>query len=321
MAQAGYRNKKVVYVQDGFELKNDSVYMITGKPDFDAPSGLVERGVSKIPDDEVGVTEVSAPFFITNKMTGSGVYDTGLYEESPRYYGMDKAKVKKIVERLRSLLVEPYERIHGEGILDHQNLEFWDSYRFTLRHDLVLDGKKPDDLLGAYISLITNNVAPTGQEGNPKYNGAFFMIADKGKVRDVRVERASRRRKVMKKVEELFENDPAYAKNVLAYFGVIDPHIKLSEDDMFFNLEQHIQDPNNLNYIADTIDKLDNERTKNTINIYSQLLEAVKKGKVTKKADKYWFEGTALGATLKQSANMIVTEKDLLFLQDKLVDL
>ena len=87
---------KVIINVNGLDIKEDSIYTITGKLDKNAPSGFVKEGTTKLPSLGI-MNTVVCNFVITNKATNQGVYDTGLYVESPCYAKMPKADVEERV--------------------------------------------------------------------------------------------------------------------------------------------------------------------------------------------------------------------------------
>ena len=153
-----------IAIVNGMEIKKNTLYKVTGKPDLDAPKFLVEMGISKYPSEE-GVNSVGMTFISDSTNSGAGVYDTGLYISSPCYAGRNLADVKSIVKSLQTNIVEPYERLRGEGgnrdytLTDHRNFDFWDKFCVNLWDGLVFDTSNVEHLFNMYVALQSHHLS------------------------------------------------------------------------------------------------------------------------------------------------------------------
>ena len=95
--------KEVLIEINGLVIKTNSVYKVTNKPDSQAPSGFIKEGTTKLPSAGIGNT-VPVRYEITNHAKGTGVFDTGLYVESPCYATLDLKEVQKRVEILHKAI-------------------------------------------------------------------------------------------------------------------------------------------------------------------------------------------------------------------------
>lgn len=305
---------------NGLVIKTNSVYKIIHKPDSNAPDGFIKEGATKLPSVGIGNT-IPCKFVITNKNTGAGIYDTGLYEESPCYAGRNKDEVKALVRLLKEHIVEPYERKNGRAILDHKNLEFWDNFGVDLWEGRHFSTEKIDDLLDLYIAMHTYELTPKGQEGNPKYSESQYCVEDKEKVQSIKSERANLVVSCIGNFTVLSKNKKVLL-NALRYLDLIGISDKIDEsslNSLFYEwLNKSEENPKKFETVYNMIQ---NEKTSDVVNLYAILSKLVTKNVIRRIAGDYYYEDKLLGSDLKTSAKNLNKKKDLEEIKIKLIEL
>ena len=306
------KEKELLISTNGLEIKSNSIYKVTNKPDSNAPSGFVKEGTTKLPSEGIANT-VPCRFFITNKEKGEGIYDTGLYEESPCYSTMDSNQVRTLVQKLRETIVIPYEKKYGKGILDHMNVEFWEDYGVRLFEGRFFVTSNIDDLLGLYISTAGFELTPKGQEGNPKFSDSQYCIEDKELVRSIKDTRANVMMDAITNFGFLMTNSERTLFNILRYIrivGVSDDIDKGTLNSMFFEwLNKSEENPKTFMRIYEMTQ---NEATADIVNIYVILNKLFNKGIVKKNTlGEYMYGEKILGLDLKKAAENLNKLADL----------
>lgn len=312
-------NNTIIRV-NGLEIKEEAVYKVTGKPDSSAPSGFIKEGVTKLPSLGIG-NSVPVRYVITNKAQNKGVFDTGLYEESPCYATLEKDVVKNKVKLLREKLVEPYERKYGVGLLNHNNEDFWLDYNANLFDGRFFVTNKVDDLLELYIAMMGYELTPKDQLGNPKFRDSQYCVEDKEKVRSIKDERANKIMDAISRFSSLYETDPTRLFSILRYIQLLGMNDKINPNTLksiFFEWlnksETHI-DKFNKAY------KLSEGEGKDEIELYYLISKLAIKKALTKESGVYMYKGHELGADLKTSAKNINSKSELQEVKIELLEL
>lgn len=307
------------------DIKKDSIYKITNRLDMNAPSGYRNAGTTKLPSDGVG-NSIPCKFVIRNHDTGDGVFDTGLYIESPMYRDVDKAKVKRIVKELKEVIVEPYESKYGVGTLDHTNTEFWDTFNVDLFDGRFLNTGNIDDLLDLFIAMVGAELTPKGFRGDPRFISADYMIIDKDKVKSAAEERNSSKIDAIGAFSYLLKAKKPLLLNVLRYIGGASGVDKETNDSTLKSIfAQWIEvNPLHANKFNDAIEFVEETRGAQIISIYGRLDKLMRKNKFVSRSESSGmieFSGTVIGTDLRDAATNIFDDKELEEIQQKLVDL
>ena len=310
MATAVAPDSKTIVEVNGLAIKADSTYKITPKPDPDAPSGFVREGTTKLPSMGIG-NSVPCRYITTNKATGQGMYDTGLYEQSPCYATMDIEEVRLLVSRLQEAIVEPYEKSHGKGILDQSNSEFWDNYVVDLFAGRFFSTNNVDDLLGLYIAMRGFELTPREKLGDSKYNDSQFCIEDKALVKNIKDRRAEAVMKAITHFGHLMMTDRSTLINLLKYVQLLG--ITNDVDDTTLNTVFYEWIQKSENHVTKFLNGLEllEENDGEVINLYAHLTILARKKMLEKDGPLYIFDGKELGADLKTAAKNLATKKTL----------
>lgn len=303
-------NEKTIQV-NGLEIRPSSIYKVINKPDKSAPDGFQREGSTKLPSYGVG-NNVGCNY-VQNSITGQGVYDTGLYVDSPCYANVPKDEVKFKVDLLKELIVEPFERYVGkEGVLNHSNLEFWDSYTTRLEVDRPFRTDNPSDLLDLFLSVLSFQLTPKSEIKNPKFGRSQYVVEDISKAKTHTEETNNNFVTAIANFTKLYSSNKYLAIKLLEYIGIsgITESVEESSlNSMLFSwLTTDDSNPvkmNNAYAIASNIKK------QNQIVIYSKLKELTKKGIVSNMTGEYYYNDTYLGSDLKSAAENINSKADL----------
>jgi len=160
--------KEIIFERDGFQIKTNSLYKVTGKEDQNAPTGFLKEGISKLPSEGVD-NVIQCRYHITDMQSRTGVWDTGLHEDSPCYYNMDPEDVAATVSKLKKHIVERYKKANGKTRdLDHNDDAFWTNYTVSVRDKRVFDTSKVEDLLVLYVAFHSYTITTMDRKGDPK---------------------------------------------------------------------------------------------------------------------------------------------------------
>lgn len=306
--------KELIFESNGFQIKTNSLYKVTGREDINAPSGFVAEGVSKLPSEGVA-NSVPCRYHIIDGQTGQGVWDTGLHESSPCYHDKSKEDVKTIVSSLRSHIVNPYKKANGKSNdLDHNDDEFWLKYSVNLFDGRVFNTDKVKDRLDLFIAINNFSLTPKGKEGDPKYKNSDYCIVDLEKATDFKKQKASDKMNAVKNFAKLEAKNRTLLLNLL-YFNELNVADKIDEDTLNFSFQEWLErKPQNSELFNNTYERvIDDEKFEEKINLYKKLsiLFKAEKGITKKSSGKYFFKDIELGTDLKHAAENLLIDTEL----------
>lgn len=309
---------------NGFEIETTgSIYEVVPKYDADAPDGYRQFRSTKILSDTAGKNTHSAPF---NEQVG--VWDTGLYEDSPMYSGLSPEKRKVIAEKVEKLIKEPYERKFGKDKLDPTDPEspFWNytdknSFKIELYPGRLFNTAYPEQRLELFIALANKNLCPKDQESSPYFRKAQFCIEDNNKARTLEQENNYYELEAMGVFYNLL-NIPKKLKLVLNYVGVktsknvdLDKKLVTSQFNRFINHKEHGYQ--NKKDFIETAKIAEKPAGYNELKNFEILEELYRKGVVRKEFENFMLDEEILGTSLKEAAKKVTKEPSL---QAKIVD-
>ena len=309
------KNKEVIVEVNGLKIRKDSVYQVDNKLDNNAPTGYIKEGATKLPS--LGIFNGIQVRYVKRSGSDKGVYDTGLYEESPCYAGKDKEEVKKLVSKLRKVIVEPYERKYGKGILDNDNEDFWNNYIVKLEAGRPFVTSNVDDLLDLYIAMLTYELTPKGKvneggkEGHPKFKDSQFTVVDKSLSRSYEQETNAKQVDAIINFGILLKTDRSLLLNILRYIGMIDVNQDYDDETLKSSFQQWLKTYNdNTDRFLRAYKLADTEEGKEELNFYSVVAKLAQKGVIKYTNNSYYYNGVELGASLKAVAKRIANSKE-----------
>src|SRR5699024_3493558 len=299
-----------------FETK-DCVYEVVPKYDADAPDGFKNYRTTKLLSKSAGRSILSVPY-----KQDYGLWDTGLYANSPMYSRLSDEDKERVMEKVDRLIVKPYTKIHGEEKLDPTDIksEFWNyvnkgSFSIEVYKGKIFNTRKPEDRLKLFIAISLGKIAPKQQENEYIYNSAQFCIENKDAVKSIKQENDLQEMKCIYQFQDLLNKKPKKLSQILNYVGVKTPTNmdKGLTTQIFKNYIDRKGDKfDNRSIFLETVDKSSKKDGYNEIVFYSKLQKLYKKGVVTRQGEFFYVNGEELGTnSLKNCASNIIKDKGL----------
>lgn len=314
-------SKNIIVSINGLDIREDSVYKVVGKVDPSAPSGYVELGVSKVPQAGIG-NRLSVRWVKTGVNADEGLFDTGLYANSPVFSTKSKEETTEILKAVKKYIIDPYETKYGEkGKLSQSNTSFWKNYGVNVYDGKFFSTESVDDLLGLYIAMIGYGLTPKSELGNPAFSNSDYGIEDKERVKSIREERADDSITAIAEFGIMLDKNKPMLLNVLKYVGV--PGLTQNTDDstlkaVFF---EWISKSSNAKTFRRVIDLTKDKKTQDVVSLYAILEEALRQKTVTRQGNNLVYKEHILGADLKGAANNLNVNKDLEEVKEELITL
>lgn len=316
-------DKSVLFTVNGFTVHKGNTYQLVDKPDMDAPSGFIQAGVTKLPSDGVGETFHCR--FIRNGIGNDGVWDTGFYEYSPCYEGMEKERVRTIVNALSRNVVVPFEKKAGKpDILNQDNESFWIKQRFNVYSDKPYNTSNPNDVLELYMGLLTYQITPQGQEGDSKYRDSAYILVDTTKKRKLKEEKSVAKFEAVGIFYELLKQEPEKLQAVMQYLGM---NVNVSSDDttLMATFDEYLSgNTDKIRAFKNTVEDTNTDTGYSKILIYKKLREEnlKPKSKLTRTPKGvYFYEDFEVGGDLKSAAENIAKNSELHNIKKELLSL
>lgn len=302
------KNLDTVIKIHGIPLETkDTIYEVTSKYDADAADGFKNNRTTKLLDDDAGKNTVSALYD-----TITGLWDTGLYKESPMYRGLNETQRNTLATQIEELIVKPFERVYGEGKLDPRDpdSEFWNyvdkhrSFKVDLYKGKIFNTSEPRELLQLFICVANKDLAPREFESAPMFKNAQFCIEDKKKVQDTRVEEEILETEATGQFFNLLDK-PDTLKLILNYIGLRNVNTKdkgLANSLFRRFIEDKQQSYQNKKLFLDAVKLNSNKKGKKEIEYYTSIDTLISKGKIQKMDGTYFAGDVELGVNLKAAA-------------------
>lgn len=303
--------KKLLFELHGLKIMSDSIYLISNKRDFSAPTGFQERGTTKLPSDGVANT-FHCPYKPISKTHGS--WDTGFYELSPCYTGMNRDKVKIKVKGLVENIVKPYREAIGDNKALHEhNNEFFDTTKWTIQDDLVLRTSNPLDVVTLYFALMGREVVPKHLKGDSTFADAAYVVVDVNESVKKRDEDASNMFQAIGVFEELYKSDRARLDKILFYIGR-----NMSDDTKIESYRGMFKSyleasPANVESFNNLVKASEKEQGLDELNIYYSLKSRdIRHPKVSKASSgSLYYEDREIGVDFKSAAKRISKDPEM----------
>lgn len=304
--------KKVLFTINGFEVRENSTYIVKDKKDFDGPSGFAKEGITKVPGPGVGDTFQCR--YPREPGTDIGVWDTGFYPHSPCYRNQDAEIVDKEIANLMTNLVEPYRRFTGKPTaLSQEDEAFWNAQKFHVHSKKVLNTSSPVQLLELYFALRTYQVAPKGKERDFKYKEAAYIIVDQSKDVNTKNEQTTELFKTIGMFTTMMSTQKRILILILNYMGMaVSEEVEDGTLIGMFN-EYLMQVPERASQFMQLAKEANTEDGQAKFDIYKKLkILAGRGGKVTKTpSGVFFYEDQEIGPDLKSAAESISKDSQM----------
>lgn len=299
----------LIIVVNGLKIKENSLYKVVDKPDSNAVNGLREHGSTKVPVEFMG-NSAGCPYNREKE-----VYDTGFYTQSPCYSTLSREERESKVKILREKIVEPYEMVHGEGILDNKHAKFWDEYEFTLHEGKIYNTENVNDLLDLYMAMQGFELTPKDALGNPAFSSSQFCVEDKEVTSKKRNERTQNYMKAMTSFALMSSTEKNKLVAVLKYVRMPGAESLSTEtQESTFNALFHDwinADVKNVDDFTRVIDMISKKPGLEEVVIYGHLVDMLAKQKIIKIGGEFSFKENPLGADLKTAAKNLISKANL----------
>lgn len=314
--QSSKETKDIIEV-NGLVIKSDTLYRVSNKLDMDAPDGFIREGTSKIPSEGVG-NIITCKYVEINDR--EGVYDTGFFAGSPCYRGKTDAEQKSIIATLKKHIVKPFEDFYGKpDVLSHLNLDFWDNYTVEIFDGRVFNTNEPKDLLDLYIALRSYDLTPVGQEGNPAFARADYMIKDSDSALSIAKQRALDRMEALTNFGILLKEDPKLASHLLKALDAIRPNVSMEERELKITLTMWLEKAiTNPERFLSFYNKLETESGKDEIILLSNVKKLILSRKIRKEGREYLYDSNVIGSDVINIVKNLQKNEELSDIADKI---
>lgn len=304
---------------NGFKLDTkDCIYEVVPKYDADAPDGFKAHRTTKLLSKSAGRSILTVPF-----IEEVGLWDTGLYEDSPMYAGLSKEDKENKLRSIKELIVEPYVNIYGEERLDPTNIdsEFWNlssksSFKIDLWRGRIFNTRKPEELLQLFIAISLGKLAPKEYENEYLYNQAQFCVENKDEVKTLKQEKDLQEIEAYFKFKTLLEEGSDKLPLVMNYLGIKTPSNRdkgLTTQIFKAYADRKGFEYDNRSLFLETVDKINTKEGYEELQIYKMLQDLYKRGAVTRSGEYYYLEGEEMATgSLKNCAEKVQKDKGLL---------
>jgi hypothetical protein len=312
--------KKILFTINGFEVREDSTYVVKDKVDMDAPSGFIKAGVTKLPSKGVG--ESFQVRWVKSSNGRNGVWDTGFDEYSPCYSTASKAEAKEMVKAAVENVLKPYRKATGiADAFDKGNEQFFLTTNFSIFSGKVFSTNDPIALAELYFGLLTRQLTPKGQEGNTIYNDSSYIVLDITKDKKVKDERAIDKFEATGAFVGMLKSDRERLLNILDYMGLtfsksVDDTALIGMFSDFLDTERNGGSKNFLKLVEESHTDTGSDK----LHLYRVLKHLTKKGtKVKRVSGILYYDDVEIGPDLKSAAENVAKNSSLASVRNELI--
>lgn len=265
-----------------FEVNRGQKYLVTERPNSETPAPLKKLGRMK-------KTKTSEPIFCIYDDKRKR-YDTGLNKYSREFDGKSQAEIDKILEERKELIEYLTSLVETSGKSEE---DFLSEFPLNVTHNITIDTSSTDTWLRLYLAMRGNDLCPTTDQYNPKYNSALYQIESRSTTQKREEIVAEMRMEAVKWVLDKLTNNREEAIDFLRYLDIIGlTHAKKTDTLLFQTFEKKID--SDFKLLEDFVDAI---KTQSWTDI--KTLNTVRKAIITKKISKdgnvYTFNGTEIG--------------------------
>lgn len=312
--------KRLLATVGDMKIYSDSIYVITGKMDEEAPTGYQDLGISKTPFPG-NKTVVCCAWDKALK-----VYDTGFYINSACYKGYsESAKKAEMNSRIQNIL-NPFEESANED-LDQKNFDFWDSYRIDLYEGRLFYTNDIRDLFELYIAVLSKALTPKEEDGNPLYVESYYCVEDKTTAVDIRKQRQLDKADIMFDFMSKMKGSKADKQKIydlLLYLDII-RSVELDPSMVQYVFTNWIEEKNtNIDAYKEAKSRFlnddENASGPQIIKFHRMIKELTEGLVVSINADGLYLNGEHIGADAISAAMSVVDNKNMLETKARLLE-
>lgn len=313
-----------------FELSSNQIYHIREVADSAAPDGYQIQGISKHPLPGV------AQGIIVPHHEQTHTWNTGFFKRSYCYTKETPQKAGKILKTLEENFLPELEYLIQGDLTDGRESEetnkFYDEFvpfngtgngedmsTFKIKGGNMFDTSKPLEFLALWFALIGKQIMPESDKGNPSYDGCSFVLEDKKRKTDVKVDREFAKTEAMATVLGVLKQDSVKEKkhlqNVFEYIGFkIDVENTQTKPLIsIFSKWTERDGHNNENAILfnEVFERFEEEEKREELIVYVKLLDHIKNSKIKVERTDIYLGTENLGSDKKKAASKIVADQEL----------
>ena len=299
------KEKEILRV-NGVDIKLNSVYTVIHKPDSSAPKAYREEGVSKTPHPYI--SDVISCVYKNNR------WDTGFYTSSECYRGLNPKEKQIVVDNVKKVLVEPLEEIYGEGVLNHNNNDFWDGWGFELRQDKPIDTSDPEQLLGVYMGILHGKLAWDEDMKASKFNGAMFAISNRTEKVNRSEENNLQKTMVKAQAINMHGNDKDLLFKITSYVGLkINEEIDLRGLNTIIGswIDEKGRGIQRAKSFNDAVDLSKTVKGKKILSVHKELKDLYNKGLIVRENNVLKANGVEIGSNFKEATSNVISNKKI----------
>jgi hypothetical protein len=303
-----------------FSLTKGALYQVVSKFDADAPDGFQDLRTTKVLDPIAGAKTVNLAVWDAER----DMYDTGMTEYSAALTRLfpDPETRKQVLRVITKEILNPMIARKG-NVFDPNNIEFWDAQDFTITLDHVFNTDKVEDLYALYMLVLHGNLAPVEFESDPKFRlTAQYSVENKESVVDLKYKKELETNKATALFFTMLTNNK---KELIALLEWMKISTSTDTDDALLNsiFTRWLKDDSNQNpkaFLKTYSEMLETPSGKRELEMYSNLVQLRKNGKIKQAFNTVTLDGEELGANLKDAtkkilADEVMTEKILNLLE------
>ena len=306
--------EKALFEINDFKVYSGSVYRVRHKVDYDAPSGFVNKGISKIP--KTGES-FQAPFTgVSKSIPNSGRWDLGFHETSHfyRFEASDAVRKQKVKTAIENVLT-PYINSSGTTFTKDDfikgNDEFFNNYRIQLVEETVFDTNNPIDTFNLYVALLQRKLAPVGRESESTFAGARYTIENLSEKRTRTNVVAKNKLSASSLFGEIIKTDIDKACSLMIYMG--EAVADTTDEDILVEafMERILTSPSKVETFIANYETFSTKEGEIELRVYNFLKKAVRSqaSKVSTVKGQLYYEDTLIGADIKSASKMIANAK------------
>ena len=292
---------------NGLRIYKDTLYIITGKKDEAAPTGMVELGISKMPFP--GNSSICHCHFDSD----SNVYDTGFYLNSACYRGWDQAKREAECERRVRNIMRPYMEVVNNP-LDQSDTAFWDNKGVVLYSGRTFNTNDPTQLFELYIAMTSFSLTPKELDGDPRFIESMYCVEDKSVSIDIKALRAQYKVDSITRFNTSLAGsdvDRDFILDLCLYLDII-TRTDLDDDGFYKYMFSDWCDRNvsNVELFVEAYDRFMEEDARDIPKYHRMIRHLVSKGIIKSTAEGLSLDGFLLGRDMKGAAMRLASDKE-----------
>jgi hypothetical protein len=292
-----------------FKILPNRIYTVLPKSDGSAPDGFKDHGTTKVLHPDVGVT-MNPPFSIAMQ-----VWDTGFFEFSPCLNGMTEEQKEAHLAVTKEHLVEPVERLRGEGYLKHNkdnaNL---DDLVIPLANKTSFNSNDPLQRLALYFAVLGKELCPKELEGSPLYRQAAYVVVNRENVIANKEQKGIDESRAMGEFYSLLKTDKSKLVKIFKYLGISSTSIE-DENTFITVFNRFLQDREdgfrNSTIFLNSIAKFKTKEGLEELHLFQLISDLYTKGEIKIIRSEYHLKDIVLGSTIKHSSMFAVSNPEV----------